>query len=149
MKFLLTRELGRLSKWLRILGFDTLYTKQMNLSSIFIQALKEDRIILTRNHRICGWHGQPVVKIEAEELRAQIKEIIQKLNINIDPKRMFTRCLICNLGLVAVSKEELKDRVPEYVFLTQDKFVTCPGCGRVFWQGTHWGNVNKILEEIV
>lgn len=148
MKFLLTKELGRLVKWLRILGFDAEYYKESNFSTLIIQALRDERIILTRNHRLPEARGVKIVLIKAENIREQITELLKELDIKPDPEAMFTRCIICNEELQSIAKEEIKDKVPEYVFKTQENFITCPKCSRIYWQGTHWGNVLQTLQEI-
>ena len=148
MKLLLTRELGRLAKWLRILGFDTEYFKEANISSLIIQALRENRVIITRNHRLPRSAGLRVVLIKEEKLKEQLREALKALEISLDSVLMFSRCIICNEELVEIAKDQIKDRVPEYVFNTQEDFISCPKCERIYWQGTHWGNVETILKEI-
>lgn len=148
MKFILTRELGRLAKWLRILGFDAEYFKEDNLSSLIIQALRDDRLIITRNSRLRTFKGVRIFLIEAEKIKEQVSEVLKKLNIKPDGNLMFSRCILCNVELVDIEKEKIKDKVPEYVFKTQENFITCSKCKRIYWQGTHWGNVTKTLEEI-
>ena len=148
MKLLLTRELGRLAKWLRILGFDTEYFKEANISSLIIQALRENRVIITRNHRLPRSAGLRVVLIKEEKLKEQLREVSKALEISLDSVLMFSRCIICNEELVEIAKDQIKDRVPEYVFNTQKDFISCPKCERIYWQGTHWGNVETILKEI-
>ena len=149
MKFILTKELGRLSKWLRILGFDTVYYNQDNLSSLIIQALRDERIILTRNQRLPQARGLKIVLIKNEKIKKQVEEVLKTLKIVLEPEMMFSRCILCNTELVYITKDEVKDKVPEYVFNTQEDFLTCPHCNRIYWQGTHWGNVTKTLEEII
>lgn len=148
MKFLLTKELGRLAKWLRILGFDAVYFKQDNLSSLIIQALRDNRIILTRNHRLPKLRGFKIVVIKAEKIKEQLSEVLKVLEIKADSDRMFSRCIICNEELIDIEKEKVKDKVPEYVFKTQEDFVTCPKCKHIYWKGTHFGNVKNTLQEI-
>ncbi len=148
MKFILTKELGRLAKWLRILGFDAVYFNQDNTASLIIQSLRDNRIILTRNQRIVKTRGIRVVLIQQEKIKQQLAEVLNKLKINPGSDMMFTRCVICNQGLVAIDKEKVKGKVPEYVFQTQEGFITCPECNRIYWSGTHWGNVQNILKEI-
>ena len=148
MKFILTKELGRLAKWLRILGFDTEYFKQDNISSLIIEALRDERIILTRNHRLPQARGIKIVVIEAEKIKEQVVEILKVLKLKPSSEMMFSRCILCNEELADIDKDEVKDKVPGYVFQTQEDFITCPKCKRIYWQGTHWGNVQKILEEI-
>jgi len=135
-------------KWLRLLGFDTEYFPENNAGSLIIQALRDERIILTRNTHLPQSKGLKIVLLEAEKIKEQVAEVIKKLQISPDKSRMFTRCLLCNVELICVEKEKIKNKVPEYVFMTQEHFITCPKCNRVYWQGTHWGNVEKTLEEI-
>jgi len=148
MKFLLTKELGRLAKWLRILGLDTTYSKEAKAATLIIEALREERIIITRNHRLPAGRGVRIVVIEQEKIKAQLAEILEALKINPDPGQMFTRCILCNEELQAVEKEKVKDKVPEYVYKTQEEFITCPKCKRIYWQGTHWGNVASTIKEL-
>lgn len=148
MRFLLTKELGRLAKWLRILGFDTRYFEESNTGSLIIEALRQERIILTRNHHLPKLRGVKVIILEKEKIKEQVKEALKQLKIKPDSDMMFTRCIVCNEELAGIEKEEVKNKVPEYVFKTQEEFTICPECKRIFWQGTHWGNVTKTLGEI-
>ena len=149
MKFILTKELGRLAKWLRILGFDADYFNQDNISTLIIRALRDNRVILTRNHRLPKSLGLKITTVQAERVKEQVAEVLKALQIKLSSDRMFTRCILCNEELVSVDREKVKDRVPEYVFKTQENFVSCPKCNRIYWQGTHWGNVSQTLKEII
>lgn len=149
VRFILTQELGRLAKWLRILGFDTEYFKEGNSSSLIIRALRDGRIILTRNHHLPQSAAPQITLVQAERIKEQVAEVLNTLHINPQSFRMFTRCIICNEELVPISRDKVKDKVPEYVFNTQNNFVTCPKCMRVYWQGTHWGNVEATLGEVL
>ena len=148
MKFLLTKELGKLVKWLRILGFDTEYFNQDNTSSLIIQALRDNRIIITRNHRLAKSFGIKIVFIKAQKLKEQIREALKALQVTPDSDMMFRRCTLCNEELATIEKAEIEKRVPEFVFKTQEEFLTCPKCNRIYWQGTHWGNVQNILKDL-
>lgn len=148
MKFILTKELGRLAKWLRILGFDAAYFKENNIGSLIIAALRDERVILTRNLRIARYRGIKVLSIQAQEVKPQIKEVFRLTGLQFNPQMMFTRCILCNEELVDIKKEKVEGKVPAYVYATQQDFVACPKCLRIYWQGTHWGNVVKTLEEI-
>jgi len=148
MKLLVTQELGRLCKWLRILGIDASYIRSNNLSEIIFSAIRESRIIITRNRRLAEHPGLKMVLIKSDFLKEQLRQILDELKIEIRLEEMFMRCIICNEVLREVEKEKVKDLVPEYVFNTQENFVECPKCKRIYWQGTHWGNVRHYLEEI-
>ena len=148
MKFILTKELGRLATWLRILGYDSSFYRQDNLSTLVITALREERAILTRNSRISRFPGPRIVKIKSDFVAQQIKQVIVELKLKPKQKDMFTRCVICNIGLEEIGKSRVKNKVPEYVYQTQKDFVVCPQCKKVYWQGTHWGNAREYLEKI-
>lgn len=148
MKFILTKELGRLAKWLRILGFDTEYFTESQESTFIIKALQEDRVILTRNVHLGQHAGIKMLQIKPDYVNEQLKQVMQELSLKPNKSLMFTRCILCNEALRAIEKEKVKDKVPEYVFKTQSDFVTCPKCQRIYWQGSHWGNINTILKEI-
>ena len=149
MRFILTPELGRLAKWLRILGFDTVYSTQINFSSLLIQALRDNRIILTRNSRFINKDRvAKCVQIHSDQVNQQLKQILRDLDIRPNTEKMFSRCIICNVELNEIDKQQIKDKVPEYVFKTQDEFFNCPTCQRIYWSGTHWGNVSNTLKEI-
>lgn len=148
MKFIVTKELGRLTKWLRILGFDAECFTQNKYSSLIIQALKDDRVLVTRSHRMPAHTGIRMVIINSDRVLIQLKELLNALRIEVDKDIMFTRCVVCNNALVPIEKAKVKDKVPEYVFNTQDKFTVCEICKRLYWQGTHWGNIAKILDKI-
>ena len=148
VKLLLTRELGRLAKWLRIMGIDAENSCQRNNSSLVIQALREDRTIVTRNRRLPAARGIRIVVLKEELVKKQLQEISELLGIVPVCTGMFTRCTICNQELVSVAKDKIKEKVPEYVFQTQEKFFSCPKCARTYWQGTHWNNVQETLKMI-
>ncbi|MGE5196916.1 MAG: Mut7-C RNAse domain-containing protein [Deltaproteobacteria bacterium] len=148
MRFILTRELGRLVRWLRILGYDTVYFNRDNTSALIIQALRDNRVILTRNHRAAASARAKTVLLQSENIKNQLLEILKELKPGINSDMMFTRCIICNAELIGIDKDKVRERVPEYVFNTQESFLTCPLCRRIYWQGTHWGNVRAVLKEI-
>jgi uncharacterized protein with PIN domain len=149
MRFLLTKELGRLAKWLRILGYDAAYYNQTNAGSLLIQALRDDRIILTRNHHLPQCPGTRITIIKAETVKEQVSQVLEAFQLKLDSAAMFSRCIICNEELTDIDKENLKEKVPAYVFETQKNFTACPKCSRIYWQGTHWGNVENTLKEVI
>lgn len=148
MKFVATKELGRLVRWLRILGFDVEYFQSNNRSALVITSLRDERIILTRDSRMSPVSGIRILRIKYDNLKDQLAQVLKELDIKIDENALFTRCILCNKALEAAEKESIKDKVPEYVYQTQDNFVMCPECQRVYWRGTHWGNVRKLLAEV-
>jgi hypothetical protein len=148
MKFLLTRELGRLATWLRILGIDARCERSVHKGIVMMGALKEDRAVITRNHRFGTRHGGTVLLMKAEELEDQLKEFMQITGLRPSRQELFSRCTVCNEPLAAVAKAEVEAAVPAYVYETVEDFRKCPKCGRVYWRGTHWGNVEDVLKKL-
>jgi len=149
VKLLLTQELGRLAKWLRILGFDTEYTKENNFSKIIVEALKEDRVIITKRKKICEHPGIKFIKVSSDSYKKQLKEILSFLKNHIKEENIFSRCNICNVQIKEIEKEKVKGKVPKYVLATQKKFYFCPKCNKIYWQGSHWQKVEELLKEVL
>jgi hypothetical protein len=148
MKFICDNMLGKLAKWLRIVGYDTSYYSFIEDKELIEKALKENRIILTRDTQIVK--QKKVVKyvfIESDYVIEQLNQIVKELNINITENKLFSICLICNKKLSKVKKEEVKQKVPTYVYQTKRNFAFCSQCRRVYWKGTHFENVIKRLKE--
>lgn len=147
-RFILTRELGRLAKWLRILGYDASYFDSDNVSTLIVRSLRENRVVLTRNSKLTRHRGVRIVKLTSDFLTEQLREVTRKLKLKPQKEAMFSRCVICNEKLMELGKQKVEGRVPAYVFQTQEDFLNCPKCQRIYWSGTHWGNVQRYLEEI-
>ena len=92
--------------------------------------------------------GIKILRIRSNFVKEQIFQVIKELELKIDQDCMFSRCTICNQEVRPIDKRHIKDRVPEYVYRTQKDFSICPKCKRIYWQGSHWGNVSEILEKI-
>lgn len=138
-KFLVDFMLGRLCKWLRILGFDAEYfTDLQNKNLLIYQALKEGRIILTRDHRLSKKKALQILVLDTDNYEKQIHEVISQLNLKVDPEKMFTRCCLCNTRLEKIAKEKVEGKVPPFVFSTKNDFSYCPKCAKIYWPGTHW-----------
>ncbi len=137
-KFLVDFMLGRLCKWLRILGFDTEYFTSLNKNIIVYQSLKEGRILLTRDHRVSEKKALKVLLVNNDNYENQIQQVLKELNLKVDPEKMFTRCCLCNTILEPVKKERVKDKVPPFVYQIQNNFSFCFTCQKIYWPGTHW-----------
>jgi len=147
MKFILTPELGRLCKWLRILNYDAYYFKGRR-SSLILKALQENRIIITREKRSFKNSAVKNVVLNQEKLPYQIKELKSVLGLDFNTDNLFLRCADCNTITVKVDKEDVKEKVPLYVYQTQQEFYKCPLCKKVFWRGTHWELAKEYLSKI-
>ena len=148
MKFLVDFMLGRLCKWLRLLGYDASYFVSEKKSDLIYQSLKEGRIILTRDHRLSKKKAIKLIIINSDLLEEQLTQVFSELSIKVDPDEIFSRCLVCNEVLLETEKEKVKDKVPSYVFQTQKEFSYCPNCQKIYWKGTHWDLANQLLTEL-
>ena len=147
MKFIADRTLGKLARKLRALGFDAVYWGGGNVEGAFKTALAEDRVLLTRSRKIQGKSGDPrVLVIEADKPREQIRETLSKLHLHPAAGKLFSRCLICNQNLLAISKEEAEGKVPDFIYRFYDSFHVCPRCHRLYWPGTHLQRMKKEME---
>ena len=145
MKFLCDIMLGKLAKYLRILGFDAVYLRDANLFHHYNK--KEDpRWLLTRRKTMLA--DQRTIFIKAQNVREQLKELADLIKPAIDLDKVLTRCINCNVPLVDVKKEMIEHRVPEFVFHRYDLFKICPRCERVYWAGTHTEHMSQLIEEM-
>ncbi|HNU86094.1 MAG: Mut7-C RNAse domain-containing protein [Pseudomonadota bacterium] len=150
MKFLADRSLGRLSRWLRILGCDTAYWRAGADRAFLRAAEREGRVALTRRKDVLArQHPGVVLFVESDRVEDQIAEVLRTLNVKPDPGAFFTICLECNVTLGSVSKEDARSRVPDYVYQTQQEFRICPACRRVYWPGTHRARAMETLRRIL
>jgi len=147
-KFAVDAMLGKLAKWLRMLGYDTLYNPRFSLSKLAKLGSKENRIMLTRNRRlyetapnICGYI------VSSAHFPEQLSEIIKKFSLEKE-KYLFTRCTICNEKVFSIDKKEVLDRIPSFVSRTYAEFFLCPVCSRIYWPGSHFKHVREKLQEI-
>jgi uncharacterized protein with PIN domain len=135
--FAAEKTLGKLAKWLRLLGFDTLYESEVAADE-FIENLGNDRILLTRTQHIRTKSTiSRLIFVHSDHWVEQLKQIILELGLNAAQTRPFSRCLHCNILIVTAEKEALWGRVPDYIFESHDHFLTCPKCGKVYWSGSH------------
>ena len=150
MKFLADSSLGLLSKWLRILGYDTVYWRGEADRSFLRKAERAGRAVLTRRKDVLArQHPGLVLFVENDRVEVQIEEVLEKLDLRPEPENLFTLCLRCNESLKAAKPEEVRSVVPEYVFRTQKEFRVCPGCGGVFWPGTHRDRAMKTMARLL
>ncbi len=140
--------LGKLGKWLRMLGYDTVYIPDADDDELVRVAVREDRILLTRDRRLCDRRmvRSRCVFVDWGSTREQVRQVIRELDLHVDRENIFTRCAVCNGEISPISKLSVADRVPPYVYKTQSEFGYCKGCDRIYWRGTHVQHVLEALE---
>jgi len=151
-KFIVDCNVGKLAKWLRMMGYDALFFHNIDDNELVDIALEEGRVILTKDTHIIkrrvANNGQlKVVLTRDDDPKHQLHHVINTLELDCYLGQ-FTRCLECNDILIPRNKEEVKKLVPPYVFLTQTQYMQCPSCLRVYWRGTHWQRMKKDLEKL-
>jgi uncharacterized protein with PIN domain len=147
-RFMVDENVGRLAKWLRILGYDTLLFEGGNDGAMVNTAQKEGRLLLTRDREIM--RRRPVaggflrvILIQEDDPVAQLRQVAGTLHL--DTHQTFSRCSECNHLLEPRTPEQVTGRVPPYVFSTQQQYMECPACGRIYWRGTHWEALSRAL----
>jgi len=145
-KFLADRMLGRLAKWLRIIGYDTVYVRHLSPVGLMREGRQQGRLILTRDTRVARYkNAPPFLFIRSDRFREQLKQVVETLKL--DPyARLLSRCVECNRLLEGVAREKVRERVPPYVWETQVEFVHCPSCRRTYWGATHKEHVLTELK---
>jgi hypothetical protein len=152
-KFIVDHNVGKLTRWLRIMGYDTWFFNGTNDVDLIAAALAEGRVILTRDTQIVkrgviASGRLKAVLIQSDEPEQQMRQVIDTLNLDCQ-FRPFALCLECNQPLLARSPPQVKDRVPLYVFQTQSQYMECPACHRIYWRGTHWQAMTKRLKKFM
>ena len=143
-KLLADCMLGRLAKWLRLLGYDTAYDNVASDPELARRSRAEGRVLLTRDHELAHRRGLQTLLIQSEVLEEQVREVQDALGA--PPNPALSRCSVCNVVLEPATPEEIADRVPPYVLRTQTAFRRCSGCGRVYWPGTHLQAMREQLD---
>ncbi|MFA5055936.1 MAG: Mut7-C RNAse domain-containing protein [Dehalococcoidia bacterium] len=147
-KFIVDANVGKLARWLRMLGYDTIFASDIDDGELVDIGLKEGRVLLTKDTQLMLRRAVASGKVKAlltteDDPKKQMRMVIAEMKL--DREREFTLCLECNVPLAPRSKDEVRDLVPPYVFKTQSQYYQCPGCGRIYWRGTHWEHMSKVL----
>ena len=149
MKFLADRMLGKLAKELRMLGYDTIYYQGENAYPLIKWAREEGRVILTRNTKLIPKRPEDhIIRVMEDKPPLQLRELIQKKVISLNEKNLFSRCLLCNILLDEIPREEAEGKVPDFIFYQQREFFRCPQCLRIYWKGSHQDHMQKKVNEL-
>ncbi len=142
--FVLDRMLGRLARWLRVLGYDAIYIKRINREEIE-GLISQGRLFLTRDKRLCSLF-HPSFLVNSERVGEQIKELKKEGIISPSKEQWFTRCIKCNTPLQEPDPELAQQNVPDYIFnLNMNNIRHCPVCNKYYWPGTHRTNMINSL----
>jgi uncharacterized protein with PIN domain len=134
-RFAVDRTLGRLARWLRVLGHDVAHAPRLDGRAHLALARREGRILLTRDTRLCRQPAPRHLVVRSNDFRAQLREVAAA--VPLGRERVLGRCLGCNRELAAVPRARARMHVPPYVWETHERFLHCAGCNRFYWPATH------------
>jgi uncharacterized protein with PIN domain len=147
--FLADAHLGGLARMLRMLGFDAVYDNALHDLQIAEQASIERRVVLTRDRELLK--RREVLRgcyVRALKPEAQLQELARRYPIAA-LMRPFTLCLHCNLPLSPAAPEAVAANVPERIGQRYQRFMHCPGCARIYWEGSHWERMRSVLAAVL
>jgi uncharacterized protein with PIN domain len=132
-----------------MLGYDTVYYRGENTYPLIKLAREESRAILTRNTKLLPKRPEDrIIQIIEDKPSLQLWELIHRGYISLEQKNLFSRCLLCNLPLDEIPREEAEGKVPDFIFYQQKDFFRCSQCLRIYWQGSHQHNMRKKIERL-
>ena len=149
LRLIADEQLGRLSRWLKIIGQDVVYRNHWSDEELVALAQSEGRTILTRDSHLPGKAGGWPVYLVRENLPAlQLREVVEHFQDRIRIE-VFSRCVECNTPLLEIAKPQVEGKVPPFVWKTQTEFRTCPACGKIFWSATHRDRIEVQLKDVL
>ncbi len=150
MKFIADGMLGKITRWLRLLGHDVKYSNRLDDAALIAAAKKEKRILLTRDFEL---HKQAIAKgiiafyVEGETGEEKLAEIAKRFDIDLSVDMAISRCPKCNSRVRPFSKEKVAAEVEKSTFAHYEEFWKCRKCGQIYWQGAHWKGIRRELEK--
>jgi uncharacterized protein with PIN domain len=147
LKFIADAMVGKLAKWLRIIGCDVLYFSSIDDNALVEIAEKDKRTILTRDTRLIRRKKarNRSLLLEDNDSWEQFKKVVKIFSLD-KKTNILTRCILCNQKLIPVDPKEVIKSVPPYVSQTQHSFGFCPYCKKIYWPATHKTRILKRLE---
>jgi uncharacterized protein with PIN domain len=148
-RFAADAMLGKLARWLRLLGFDCAYDPEITDEEIVRLAVLDGRPILTRDRSLPEeWWIPDIYVVREKEVKKQLVEVIQHFDL-ASCIRMFTRCNECNRVLYRATRSDVSGRVPPRILGLHDAFSECRDCRRVYWEGSHVAGIRALVEGLV
>ena len=149
LRFITDGMLGKLTRWLRILGHNVNYSNKLNDSQLMTMAKEEGRVLLTRDlelYQQATAKGVNAFYIDGKTEAEKLAKLAQRFNIKLEADLTMSRCPKCNTRVKPVPKEKVAGKVEKTTYSYCDEFWECPKCGQVYWQGSHWTRIRKALE---
>ena len=149
MKFIADGMLGKLTRWLRMLGHNVKYSNKLDDAQLMAIAKKERRILLTRDlelYQQATAKGIQAFYVDGQTEAENLAKIAQRFGISLDIDMAKSRCPKCNAQVKPILKEKVAGKVEESTYAYYNEFWECPKCGQIYWQGAHWTRIRKTLE---
>ncbi|MCW3976970.1 MAG: Mut7-C RNAse domain-containing protein [Candidatus Bathyarchaeota archaeon] len=149
-RFLTDGMLGKLTRWLRMLGQDVEYTTAMADETLILEAKKTSRILLTRDIQLfqrAMTRGAEALLIEGMDEAENLADLATRFKFRLQINLKTSRCSKCNTQIRSVRKDRIIDRIPEKTSTYYNEFWECPNCKQVYWQGAHWKRIEKTLRD--
>ena len=149
MKFIADGMLGKLTRWLRMLGHDVKYSNKLNDEELAAIAKKERRILLTKDlelYQRAAAKGIDAFYVAGETEAARLAELAKRFRFSLVIDLENSRCPKCNTKLRVALKEKLAGKVEKNTFAYYSDFWKCPRCGQIYWQGAHWDRIRVTLK---
>jgi len=150
VKFLTDGMLGKLTRWLRMLGHDVEYSKSLDDDQLIAVAKDEGRVLLTRDLKLyqrATSRGTDTFLVEGKTEDKKLAELAKRFNLKLEIDVAISYCPKCNARIKFVSKEEVSDSVPKTTYLYYNDFWKCLKCGQIYWRGAHWKRIDATLKE--
>jgi len=147
-RFVADSMLGSLAKWLRAFGFDVLYDSSLDDHGVIAQARARGAIALTRDTQFPKPPDVRIIMIESNDVEEQFQQVAQQVPLDMSEVAPLTRCTACNSALLPTTRDDVWDKIPPFVYLTNETYAACPGCGRVYWEGTHVSKMRRQLTRL-
>ncbi len=150
MNFVLDGMLGKLARWLRMMGHDVKYSTSSDDAELLIIAKQEQRVLLTRDlalYQEAAAKNIEAYYVEGTNEADRLAELSSRFGIPLVIDLERSRCPKCGTKLISVSKKDIVSKVEKNTLLYYEEFWMCPNCGSVYWQGAHWTKIRATLEE--
>jgi uncharacterized protein with PIN domain len=148
-RFIADAMLGKLAHWLRLLGFDCTYESEISDEELVRRGIEQGRIVLTRDRALPDeWRASGICVVRAERTLEQLGELVRRFDL-ARAVRLFTRCSECNERLSEASAADLTGRAPASILATHERLRECPGCGRVYWRGSHTRRIQGVVDRLL
>ena len=142
--------LGKLTRWLRILGHNVKYSNKLDDNQLLTIAKKERRILLTRDlelYQQATAKGINAFYLEGTDEAERLAQLAKRFGIKLEVDMTTSRCPKCNTRVKPIEKEKIADKIEKSTFTYYNEFWQCPKCEQIYWQGAHWTRIRKTLEQ--